>query len=748
MKEYVDFVLKKEKKPVDIEKIYEKVESLKKIIDSNYVMTTEDMEEVDKVLATGLAKYDYYMTPTGRYTFLFKTSFRKGRFHGNRAGEGFVVSNVTYVSKDGKRIVKDEKFNISKSDCNHAVDGDFVLIDIGGNGKKPQVVKIIDRNIGNVIGTVTRVGNGYFVKPIDKKKQLLSIMLKEDVKEGDIVSVSLEEEKDENFYIGKVIRTFEHKDDPHSDALLEAFKSGMPEGFSEESIEQARNIPSEVLEKDKSGRYDFTDWEVFSIDGADTKDKDDCVSLKVLENGDYLLGVHIADVSYYVPEGSPIDKDAFRKGTSYYFGGCVEPQLPVELSNGICSLNEGVERLTKSILIRYDKDGNVVSRSLVQGVIKSCASLTYDEVNDIYKHSKISDEHSYLKDTLGNMFELTYILRKNRLLGGAIIFNRPEVRFKHDSNGNATEVNLRYEEMAETMIEEFMLAANSNVAEILTEAKIPCIYRIHDVPNAERISDFLRLLNAINMEFPYDVDEILKDKKVLQTLAVHIGKDNGFSAMLNTNLVKCMSHALYSSTNIGHYGTGFGTYAHFTSPIRRLADLGISRILDQCYFEENSIMKDKNIKKWVDLAPDYANQASKMEKVEEEVEKNVLYMDTANYLSQFVGQEFEGTIITVSNSGICIQLDNLLEGKVRNRNLVGEYVLNPQTYTLLSLNNSSNYYVGDRLRLELIGTDKDTKAVDFIVKEKIKENVIKDYKHTNQYVKIKAKDDKIKKAYI
>lgn len=746
MKDYIDFVLKKEKKPVEIVKLYKSIEKMKQLVDPSYFLTCEDLKEIDTILEKGIEKYDYYKTPNGRFTLLYKTSFRKGRFHGNRVGEGFVLSNTSLMDKEGKRKVKTEKFDINKENRNNAIDGDYVLIDIGGNGKKPSVLKILDRNIGNIVGVVTKIGVKYYVKPIDKKKQLLTIELDEEMEDGSIVSVSLDKLDEDNHYMGKVNRVFKHANSNHADALFEAFKSGMPEGFSEESIKQLESIPDRVYEKDKKFRYDFTDWEIFSIDGVDTKDKDDCISLSILPNGNYLLGVHIADVAYYVKENSPIDKDAFRKGTSYYFGGCVEPQLPEKLSNGICSLNEGVERLTKSILIEYDKNGNVVSRSLVPSVIKSRASLTYDKVNSLLRGEYVEGYVDYL-DTLQNMDDLTYILRKNRILDGAIIFNRPEIKFEHDEMGHATSVGLRYEDTSQMIIEEFMLAANTNVAQILTAEKIPCVYRVHDTINSERLDEFLRLLDAINMSFEFDQEEIIKDKKVLQLLSVHINKVSRFAPMLNTNLVKCMSHALYSTSNIGHYGTGFETYCHFTSPIRRIADLAISRIIDECYFERNSVKKDKNIKKWNDLANDYANQATKMEKVEEEVEKNVLYMDTASYLSNYIGEEFQATIITVSNNGICVQLDNLLEGRVRNRYLDGEYAYNPLTFTLVSLDNKNNYYVGDRLRLKLEATSIENKNVDFVILEKIKENAIKDYHHTNQFVKLKAKEDRNRKTY-
>ncbi len=741
MKDYINFVLRKEKKPVEIEKLYKKIEKIRQFEDSTYSITTEDIEEIDSILRRGISGFEYYKTPNGKYTLLSKTSFRKGRFHGNRIGEGFVVCTTAYTKKGGERVVREEKFSVSKDQCNNAVDGDFVLIDIGGNGKKPSVVKIMDRNIGNIVGVVTKIGTKTYVKPIDKKKQLLTIELNEDIEDESIVSVSLDTLKDNNHYIGKVVRVFKHANGAHSGALFEAFKCGMPEGFSEASMKQLELIPDVVREEDKKFRYNFTDKEIFSIDGKDTKDKDDAISLRILSNGNYLLGVHIANVTHYVKPGTPIDKDAFRKGTSYYFAGLVEPQLPPKLSNGICSLNEGVERLTISILMEYDKNGNIVSRSLVPSVIKSRKSMVYDEVNDLLRGKEV-EGYMPFKYTLQKMNDLAYIFRKKRILDGAIIFNKPELTFIRDDMGVPITTSLRCENMADMIIEEFMLAANKNVAEIFEENNIPCVLRVHDAPNCDKLGEFLRLLEAINMPFEYSVEDILKDKQVLQLLALHINKNPMYAPMLNTNLVRCMSHAAYSTNNIGHYGVGFSIYSHFTSPIRRLADLSLHREIEECIFERNSNVREKNIKKWANLADDYALQATKMERVEEDVEKNVLYMEMAAYLNEFIGQEFEGTVVTLSNNGICVQLDNLLEGKVRSRHLPGEYVYNPQTFTLLSMENKGNYYVGDRLKLKLIDTSTDTKSVDFIVLEKIKENTIKDKHHSNEYVKSKVQDRK------
>jgi ribonuclease R len=762
LKDYIDYVLKKEKKPVEIEKIYKVIEEKKKQVDPKYVLSDSDINEIDRILSEGIECFEYYKTPKGRYTLISKTSFRKGSFHGNRIGGGTVYSTTTCIKKDWTREVRDEKFAIDSENCGSAVDGDIVLIDIGnGNGKKNSIIKVLERNIGEISGEVTKIGNNTYLKPFDKKKNSLTIYLNGDYEEGSVVSASLNElteedleklkETTENHYIGEVKRVVPNEG-PFHKTLIEAFKCGMPQGFSDESLKQAENISSVVLEKDRTsnGRKDITSLDVFTIDGEDTKDKDDAVSLEITPDGHYLLEVHIADVPYYVKEGTPIDLDAFRKGNSYYYGGLVEHQLPPKLSNGICSLNEGVERLTKSIFMELDQEGNVLGKWLKPTVIRSRKSLTYEKVNELLRGVDV-EGYKPFKDNLEAMSILAHQLQKKRLYGGAIIFNRPEVRFKHDEMGNPTEVTLRYgNSKAETIISEFMLLANHCVADIMEENNIPFVYRVHGLPKVDKLSDFLKLLKALNMPFEFDEEDILKDKKCLQLLAVHISKNAKsieLSDMLNATLIKCMSHASYSSVNIGHYGTGFDKYCHFTSPIRRIADLANSRIIDECYFEQNASIRDKNIKKWTNRVNDYALQASLMEKVAEEVEKNVLYMDTAQYLGKYVGQEFEGTIITLSDKGICVQIEDLLEGKIRNRYLDGDYIYNPETYTLVSLSGKCNYYLGDQLRLKLIGTSTDTKSVDFEVLEKIKENNIRDRHHSNQYVKSKAQDNRNRRPY-
>lgn len=739
MKEYIDYILRRSKKPIDLERIFERFELLKQKEDGSYVLTTDDKKNIRSIVEEEVGKLDYYETSDHRYTLMGKSNFRKGRLQINKLGEGVLYSSTVIIDKDGKQVVKNEMFTISKEECNGAIDGDFVLIEISHSGIKPRVERILERNIGNVFGEITRLGNSYFVSPIDPKQKNLTIALEGEYIEGTLVLVSLEE-RGYNFYEGKILQEFRHKDDPHAGSLTEAIKSGMPIGFSEESLEQLKDIPTVVSLKDKEDRYDFTDWDVFSIDGADTKDKDDAISFTTvsLPEGHCLLGVHIADTPYYVPTSSPLHKDAFRKGTSYYFGGSVNPQYPRKLSNGICSLNDGVERLTKSILIEYDEKGNVVNRSLVRGVIKSGIGMTYDKVNAILKDGIVDKDYTSYEKTLLQMAKLALTLRKKRKSMGAIEFNRPEAKFKYDENGNAKEISLRQQDLSEHLIEEFMLAANHNVGMIMEEAGLPVVYRVHGIPNREKLEELLRFLDCIDIPFDYSAEEICQRKSFMQDLAQHIKTKGGkLENLLCTKLICCMAHAAYSSENMGHYGTGFDVYIHFTSPIRRLADDTISRILDDCYFEKNEDKRNQAIRKWKSSAEVYAIQASKMEKISEEVEKNVFFRDSVFYFSNHLEEEFVGTVISVSKGGLTIQLDNTLEGRIPTYSLPGHYVYNPKTFTLISLDDYDSYYLGDILKIRVKSTDLENKSIHFSVLEKIHENRIQDFMDSNEKIKSK-----------
>lgn len=733
MEEKILELLKKSRKAISIEDLLEKLE----------MKTSAEREKAKKTVQKLILNYKVYCTPNLNLRLMSKTSFKIGYFYKDKKGNGTVSVISTYEDKEGKNIVKQEKYKIK--DNKDALDGDEVLIDVNYKDKTARVNKIISRNINNVIGKVYKIGESYFVKPSNLKKADLTIAIEEGQwEEGISVKVELIDQRADNFYTGKIIKVFDQKDAPKQKILLEAIKCGMPEGFSKESEEQLKNIPISVRKEDFIGRRDLTKWKIFSIDGKATKDRDDCISLDKLPNGHVLLGVHIADVAYYVPENSPIDKDAFLKGTSYYFGGGVEPQLPPKLSNGICSLDAGENRLTKTVLIEYDEDGNIVSREIFKSVIKSKAAMNYEDVNKFLMEGKPVPEYEPYYDTLLEAKKLSEKLYQKRIENGAMLFDEVEVDFEYDEEKNPIDVTYRYQGVSEKIIEEFMIAANRSIGELLNKQNLPCIYRVHGKPNQKDLGSYLKFLSLIGISYPKSGD---RNNIFLQALTSCI-KDDKISPQvrqfLNRELIKCMDEAKYSTKNKGHYGIGSTWYSHFTSPIRRLADYGINRILDECYFETDLTRKTKNIKKWQEQAVIYAEQANKMEHVEEEVERRIDAINKARLLSNYIGQEFEGTIIEITGGGIKVQLDNLLIGYIRFRNLPGIYEFDKEHLTLLSLNSLENYYIGDRLKLQLFDTNIEKGFVDFKVIEKISENNYYQKNYTEEERKAASKKVKLK----
>ena len=744
MEEKVLVLLEKMKKPISFEELR----------DVLGIENPNEEELLERTIQKLILSYKI-CTINSNLILMDKTPLKTGYFYKNKDGNGFVYVTITYEDKKGNNIEREEKYKVKRKDNKGAIDGDKVLINVNYKDKTAKIETIISRQINNVVGKVYKIGNSYFVKSNDPKKMDLIVAIEEaQCKEGDMVEVELIDKRSDNFYIGNVTKIFNQTDELNQKILLEAYKLGMPGGFSKKTEEQLKYIPTKVRKEDFVGRRDLTNWEIFSIDGKDTKDKDDCISIEKLPNGHVLLGVHIADVAYYVPENSPIDKDAFLKGTSYYFGGCVEPQLPRKLSNGICSLEEEKNRLAKTILIEYDEQGNVISREIFKSVIRSKIGMNYDEVNKLLTEGTSVPKYEKYYGSLLEMKKLAEKLYKKRIENGAITFNEIEDKFKYDEFGIPIDITYRYHRISEKIIEEFMLAANNNVGSILQEQDIPCIYRNHASPDEEKIKSYLEFIKLIGIPF---YSRFPLDKKELQLLITHINNDNispQIRNLLNKKLICSMAKAEYSSKNTGHYCTSFDTYSHFTSPIRRLADYAISRILDECYFETNLDKKEKNIKKWREQALIYAQRANEMECVEERVEREVNAINKARFLSNYIDQEFEGTIVEIGTRGIKVQLDNLLTGHIRFTNLPGIYKVDEEHSTILSRDNLMNYYIGDRLKLQLFDTNIETGLVDFKVIEKISENNYyqKDYTEEEfqkeieiQKLKIRQKKNKRKK---
>lgn len=740
MKKYVELALRKEKKPVSLNKIIHRIE---KILSDERMQDVflSDSEKINvfQILEDGVKQYDVYKTPSNNYISMMKTSFRKGRFYGDRTGAGKVSVVTSYLDRDGKIHVQETKYNVSKDDTNGSIDGDFVLIDINVNDNTSKVIQVLDRQLEMIPGEVYRVGNSYFVRPVDKKKQGLMIALEDDAIEGERVAVTLKEQTGSNFYIGEIKKVFNHKDDPNEDILWEAFKHGIDNDFSKESLEQLEHIPNTVRDIDRIGREDLTDWEIFTIDGIDTKDMDDAISCHMNKDGNYVLGVHITDVASIIPKGSPLDIDAFQKGNSYYLGGTVLPMTPHKISNGIGSLNPYVDRMAISCIMEISPDGDVLCYRISPTIIHSKMKMSYDKVNQLLKNHVVDSDYAEFEDTLRLMEKLSLILRRKRLKNGAIEFNRSELKAVYNEEGKAIDFSLREQDVAENLIEEFMLAANETVDRDLSERGLPCVHRVHDTPNEDKIAQLLQFLEAVNLPYrEYSAEDLAYDKNAYQKFVKYLSDTGRLSDLLLTESIKCMSRAKYSSENIGHYGLSKDYYCHFTSPVRRYSDLTVHRILWDCVFHSPS---SKVLKEWSEKVPEIAEKTSRMERVADEAERDVLRMQCAEYMSNHIGEEYEATIISVSDDCILVQLDNLIEGVIRLRNMTGNYVYSPETYSIISLDNKDCYTVGDRLLVKVKDASKELKRIDFEILDKLYDTPIQNEENIHQVVKIKAKKE-------
>ncbi len=738
LKKYVDKVLNSTKKPLDFERIISKINNLicKENL-SNIELSLDQIDEITTIINNGVKDFKYIKTINDKYISILKTSFRKGCFYGNRNGDGKVLVLTEYETKSKGYVIKEDFIEVCRNNSKGAIDGDVVLIDLGKNENK--IVEILERKLDNIIGEVYAIGKNFFVRPADKKKQALTVAIAGNFIEGERVLVNLKEQTGPNYYIGEVLQKFNNKDDPDADILWEASKYGIDNIFSKDSIEQAMSLPQSVRDVDKIGRSDLTNWEIFTIDGEDTKDIDDAISCKMADNtNNYLLGVHIADVSYYVPKNSPLDIDAYRKGTSNYLGGKVLPMLRCELSNGICSLNPNVDRLAISCIMEINSDGEVINYNIVQSVIHSSLKMSYNKVNDILKNGKVDLEYSQYIDSLKLLNKLALILRKKRIKNGAIEFNRSELKPVYNEEGKVVDFSVRTQDLAENLIEECMLVANETVDKHLCNLGFPCLHRVHNTPNSEKLASYFRLLEIVNYPFyKYSVSECLSNSSAMKELLEHIKNTGKISNMLSLELIKCMSRAKYSPVNIGHSGLAKNNYCHFTSPIRRYPDLTIHRLLDDLCFNYKDRLR--KAKEWELHLYEIGEHCSKMEKNANRAEESVLQMKCCEYMENHIGEEFECIIVGLSQHGITIQLDNMIEGRIRLGNLGGEYIYNPETYTLIAMEQGENYYIGDTLKVIVTEVNKEKKIIDFKVVSKIDENYIENSDESNQYVKKIAK---------
>ena len=662
----------------------------------------EDLSKLNNVLCELEKDGVVYKTKKNKY-ILFKNcpSLKAGILSLNKKGFGFLIV------KDGEDIY------IDKDNINGAVNDDRVLVEIITNHGKTEgrVLRVLNRDLSNLIGEIYFVDNKPFVKLEDKNKKLdikLDSKSTNGLVEGTKVIVSVTKEMSKNKYMGRVTTVIGHKDDPGVDIKLVAYKYNIYEEFSNKAMEQTDAIPNVVSDNELKGRTDLTNEVIFTIDGDDTKDIDDAISYK-FENGLHVLGVHIADVSYYVTENSYLDKDALSRGTSSYLADSVIPMLPHKLSNGICSLNEGVVRLTQSCVMKINNEGNVVDYDIFPSFIKSRKKMTYKKVNDIIMRNVVDASYQEFSDILKQMNELAHILRRNKVKRGYIDFDLDEAKIIVDEDKNVVGIEKRVREDAERMIEDFMIAANETVATHIYNMDLPFIYRVHDVPNADKIDKFLKLVSLLG----YKVNGKVKDltpvsmQKLLNQL-----KDVPQYKILSSMLLRSMRKAVYQKDNIGHFGLGSKCYTHFTSPIRRYPDLEVHRLLRK-YLYENKI--DNETIDYYNANLDYiAGQASEREQASVDAEREVDDMKMAEYMEKHIGEEYDGVISGVESFGLFVELDNLIEGLVHVNSLKGDYYnYVEELLCLIGQNTKKRYTLGDKVRVKVVGASKEARTIDF-----------------------------------
>lgn len=674
--------------------------------------TVQEYQELTQNIEELVNDCQIFKTKKEKYLLMKNCpGLRIGKLAINKKGFGFLI------------LEKEDDIYISKENLNNAIHNDTVLVEIINKGLKPEgkVLKIVKRDLENIVGEVITKHNKIMLKPDDDKLNLEIYLSHETTKncvEGHKVLAHLTKNLGHKNYLADCIKILGHKNDPGIDILSIAYKYGIIDEFSPETIKELENIPNEVSKEELIGRKDLTQEMIFTIDGDDTKDIDDAISLEY-KNGIYTLGVHIADVSHYVLENTALGDDAYNRGTSAYLADTVIPMLPHKLSNGICSLNEGDIRLSMSCVMDINHRGDIINYDIFPSFIKSKKKMTYNKVNEILEKNNIPEGYEPFADTLLKMNELAKILRKKKISRGYIEFEIDEAKVIQDENGKAIDIKKRTRGDGENLIEDFMIAANETVATHISNMDLPFIYRVHALPNTEKIEDFLNLVKALGYTINTSINEITP--KSMQRLLDELKNKPEFN-ILSSLLLRSMKKAEYSKTNIGHFGLASSNYTHFTSPIRRYPDLVVHRLLKKYLIEKDFSMQTIN---YLDSSLiTIAEHSSEREVASINAERDVTDMKMAEYMESHIGEIYNGTISTVTNFGFFVELDNLVEGLVHVNTLKGDYFnYVPELLSLIGKNSKKTYRVGDKVKIKVINASKETALIDFeIVSDKIDRN--------------------------
>jgi ribonuclease R len=650
-------------------------------------------------------------TRSNRYGLPEKMNLVRGKLTGHAKGFAFVIPDEPGM---------DDIF-IPPNEINNAMHGDIVLVRVAsatsGQRREGTVVRIIERGLTQIVGTYSESKHFGFVIP-DDKKFASDIFIPKAASMGAVdghkVVVKLttypEGRKSAE---GEVIQILGHKNDPGVDILSVIHKHGLPLAFEEEVLGQANQTPDSIDESEIENRRDLRNEVIVTIDGADAKDLDDAVQVSKLENGHYKLGVHIADVTYYVTEGSPIDLEASDRGTSVYLVDRVIPMIPHRLSNGICSLNPKVDRLTLSCTMEISPEGVVVNHEIFQSVIKTTERMTYSDVNKILmdKDADLLKRYEQLIPMFETMEELAEVLRKKRMNRGAIDFDFKEAKVLVDEEGKPTDVVLRERSVGERLIEEFMLAANETVAEHFHWMEVPFIYRIHEDPKEDKLRRFFEFITNFGYIVKGTANEV--HPKALQEIIEAVqGKPE--EMVISTVMLRSMQQAKYDPENLGHFGLSTEYYTHFTSPIRRYPDLIVHRLI-RTYLIDGKLDQATR-EKWDARLPEIAQHSSKMERRSVDAERETDELKKAEYMADKIGEEYDGIISSVTNFGMFVELPNTIEGLVHVSYMTDDYYrFDERHFAMIGERTGNVYRIGDEITVRVINVNKDERSIDFEV---------------------------------
>ncbi|CAM2871404.1 ribonuclease R [Salinicoccus roseus] len=672
---------------------------------------SEDFKEMVKEMVALEESGEVYRTKKDKYMKMSETDLVKGKLSLHKRGFGFLRPED----------IEMEDIFIPPNAINGAFDGDIVLVEVQkhsqGDNQEGEVTTILTRGTTRVVGEYRASKHFGFVVP-DSKKVVDDIFIPKNQNLGAVdghkvlVEITKYREEESNPE-GHVIQILGHKNDPGVDILSIIFQHGIEIEFPDEVMKAAEAAPDTINEEELKGRTDLRDEFTITIDGADAKDLDDAISVKKLDNGNHELIVSIADVSYYVEEDSPLDKEAYERGTSVYLVDRVIPMIPHRLSNGICSLNPDVDRLTMSCRMEIDSAGKVVNHDIFQSVIHSDRRMTYDAVNNMLDSGDeaLISEYSDVYPMLQEAEALAKILRGRRERRGAIDFDFNEAQVLVEADGTPADVVLRTRSVGERMIEEFMLAANETVAEHFHWMEVPFLYRVHEDPKEEKLRQFFEFVTNFGIIVKGKGNEI--HPRALQEIIEEV-EGRPEEMVISTLMLRSMQQARYAEDNLGHFGLSAEYYTHFTSPIRRYPDLVVHRLIRKYLIEGKTDRKTINE---IDAElPDIAEHTSNRERRAQEAERDTDDLKKAEYMIQHVGETYEGVISGVMNFGMFVELPNTIEGLVHVSYMTDDhYQYQERHMALIGDRTGTVYRIGDPVEVEVLSVNLEERLIDFKV---------------------------------